>query len=475
MSGKLKRIDPAAGIAQTICEVGNNFNGAAWNRNDVIIFGSNGQLMRVPAQGGEPRTLEKPLKGERVRYWPHFLPDDEHFLYNSENERQEETGVYIGSLNGGIRKKLLGPDTKAVHAGLGYMLFSRAANLYAQSFDARRMELTGDAAPLAESLLTFGTAAGANFFASSNGVLAYRTGNSGADSQLIWFDRSGKPAGTVGTPGQFTNPALSPNEKWLAVGKLDMQAKSRDLWLYDLTRGTSTRLTFDPADDLNPAWSPDGSRIAFTSNRRGHRDVYTMDASGTREPEILLESPLQKNVEQWSPDGKYILLNLQAPNKPADLYLVPVMGERTATPLLNSPFAEDMAAVSPDGRWIAYRSNESGTQEIYVQNFAPASASPRRKWRVSPDGGGEPQWRADGKELFYTRGSTLMAVDLKTSGAEFEAGLPKPLFDKMLSTQVRNRYLASRDGQRFLFITPADDLSSGSIHVVVNWHAGLKR
>jgi Tol biopolymer transport system component len=473
-AGKLKRVDAMGGPAHIICEV-NNFGAASWNQDGVILFGDGTTLMRVPAQGGAPKPVEGGTKRELTQYWPQFLPDGKHFLYNSENDPRDDGGVYAGSLDGGARKKLLGGDSKGVYAGLGYLLFNRGDTLYAQPFDANRIEMKGDPVSLAEHVLTFGTVAGANFFTSSNGVLAYRTGAPGADLELVWFDRSGKRLSTIGSPGRFTNPALSPDERWLAVGKVDLQAKTRDLWLYDLVRGTSTRLTFDPGDDLNPVWSPDGKQIAFSAKRKGERDIYLMDANGTREPEIVLQTSIQKNVEQWSPDGKYLVFNLQAPNANSDLYVLPLSGERKAIPFLTSPFTEDMGQISPNGRWIAYHSNESGTSEVYVQSFTPGDPAPRRKWRISTDGGMEPQWRRDGKELFYLRGSTLMAVDIKSDGREFEAGLPNPLFDKMLPGITRNRYVVSHDGQRFLIITPPEDQTNSDIHVVVGWQAKLAK
>jgi Tol biopolymer transport system component len=475
--GKLKRVDATGGPVHIICELNNNFGAASWNQDDVILFGKNGTLMRVPAQGGEPKPVEGGAKSDLVRYWPQFLPDGKHFLYNADHYPRDDGGVYAGSLDGGAHKKLLKGDSKAVYAGLGYLMFNRGDTLYAQPFDAKSIELKGDPVQLAEHVLTFATAAGANFFTSSNGILAYRTGAPGADLELVWFDRSGKRLSTIGSPGRFTNPALSPDERWLAVGKMDMDLKdkTRDLWLYDLVRGTSTRLTFDPGDDLNPAWSPDGKQIAFTAKRNGERDIYLMDANGTREPELILQTPIQKNVEQWSPDGKYLVFNLTAPNANADLYVLPLFGERKAIPFLTSPFTEDMGRISPNGRWIAYRSNESGTSEVYVQTFTLGDSAPRRKWRISTDGGMEPQWRRDGKELFYLRGSTLMSVDIKSDGREFEAGLPNPLFDKMLPGIARNRYVVSRDGQRFLIITPPEDQTNSNIHVVVGWQAKLAK
>jgi len=252
-----------------------------------------------------------------------------------------------------------------------YLVFSRGDVVYAQEFDSKSLELRGLPTPLADHVLTFGTSTGANFFASlSRGpkdVLAYRTGSTGSDVELTWFDRSGNRISTLGPPAQFSNPALSPDGKWMATGWKDAQG-DRDVWLFDLGRGTNTRLTFDPADEFNPAWSPDGKQIAFTGTSRRHRDIYVMDAHGTRAPELLLESPEPKNVEQWSPDGKYLVYNTGTPQ---DLYVLPLFGDRKLIAMLTSPFIEDMGQISPDGKWLAYRSNESGTSEVYVLAFAP--------------------------------------------------------------------------------------------------------
>jgi serine/threonine protein kinase len=476
--GKLKRVDLAGGMPQTIAEIANNIGGATWSSKGTILFGNNGTLYAVPAQGGEHKVVRALRQGEYTQYWPQFLPDGEHFLYAFQSSSQDDNGFYVGSLDGKLRRKLLGPDTKAMAVD-GYLLFSRNDVLYAQEFDFKSLELRGQPKPLSDHVLTFGTAYGANFFASlsraPNDVLAYRTGSTGSDVELTWFDRSGNRLSTLGAAAQFSNPALSPDGKWMAVGRKDAKG-GRDLWLFDLGRGTNTRLTFDPGDELNPIWSPDGKQIAFTGTSKSHRDIYVMDAHGTRAPELLLESPEEKNVEQWSPDGKYLVYNTNPkPGAPQNLYVLPLFGDRKPIAMLTSPFIEDMGQISPNGKWLAYRSNESGTSEVYVLAFAPNDPAARRKWRISTDGGMEPQWRAAGKELFYLNSSTLMSVEVKGDGREFEAGLPKVLFDTMLGSITRNRYVVNGDGQRFLMVTMPKDQVHPEIHVMVNWEAGLRR
>jgi Tol biopolymer transport system component len=289
--------------------------------------------------------------------------------------------------------------------------------------------------------------------------------------RLVWVDRTGKELGTVGEPGDYSNPALSPDERRLAVGRMDPRAR-RDIWVFDLIRGTSSRLTFDPADDMNPTWSPDGNWIAFTSDRKGQRNLYRKLASGTGEDEILWESEERKNVEDWSRDGRTILMNCTPPGKTGpDVWALPLTGDRKPVPVLSGAYSEDQAQLSPDGRWLAYRSSESGRSQIYVQNFPPSGG----KWQISTEGGNDPQWRRDGKELFYISGSKLMAVEIKAAGATVEAGLPKELFELRAGPILRNRYVPAANGQRFLVVGINEQTSSAPIHVVLNWQAGLRR
>jgi eukaryotic-like serine/threonine-protein kinase len=476
---KLKRMDLAGGAPQAIAEITNNFGAATWSSKGTILFGNDGTLYAVPAQGGERRLVRALGPGETYQYWPQFLPDGEHFLYRSESTSQDNNGFYIGSLDGKLRRQLLGLDSKALAVD-DYMLFSRSDVLYAQEFDSRSLELRGQPTQLSDHVLTFGTSAGANFSASlsrgPNAVLAYRSGSTGSDDELAWFDRSGNRISTLGLAAQYSNPALSPDGAWMATGRRDAQG-NRDLWLFDLGRGTNTRLTFDPTDETNAAWSPDGKQVAFSGTSRGHRDIYVMDAHGTRAPELLLESAEDKNLEQWSPDGKYLVYNSNTvKGAPQNLYVLPLFGDRKPIAMLTSPFVQDMGQISPNGKWLAYRSTESGTSEVYVLAFAPKDPAARRKWRISTDGGMEPQWRADGKELFYMNGSTLMSVEVKGDGHEFDAGLPKVLFETILTSNVtRNRYAVTRDGQRFLMVTMTKDQVHPEIHVLLNWQAALRR
>jgi Tol biopolymer transport system component len=347
----------------------------------------------------------------------------------------------------------------------------------AQPLDAKKLELGGEPFPIAEQIFSFAAVSAAYFSASANGSLAYRSGASAGRSEMVWLDRSGKRLGTVGELGDYSNPALSPDEKRLAVSRVDLQTKTRDIWLYDLTRGTSSRLTFDPAEDMNPTWSPDGSRIAFTSERKGQRDIYQKLASGTGEDELLFQSAERKSVEDWSPDGRFLIYNF-GPTLGTAVRALPLGGDRKPLDVLRrSEGGVDMSQVSPNGQWIAYRSTESGKPEVYVQFFSVGEQSAKGKWQISTNGGMEPRWRRDGKELFYiTIDNKLMAVEVQADASAFHAGIPKPLFELRFNSQTRrNRYVVAAKGQRFLALLAPEQTAATPITVVVNWMAGLKR
>lgn len=465
---KLWTVNLDGGSPAPITEVGTNFGSGTWNQDDVIVFGDSGKLMRVAAGGGS--AVQIPVAGSLFSYWPAFLPGGSHLVFNAKGGEAANAGVYVIPLAGGTPKRLLQGDAKIVPGRPGWLLYNQGSILYSRPFSRSKLDWEGQPTQLASGLFTFGSdTAGASFFSSWNGVVAYRTGTTAQERQMIWFDRSGQRVAVTGEPGRYSNPALSPDGRWLAVSVEDPKLNKRDIWVYDLKRGTSTRATSDPGDELNPAWSPDGRRIAYTGSRKpGQREIYLVDAGGAGEPEQLNSGDGLKNVEQWSPDGKYLLYNLDTQQN-VDLKVVSLAAGQGVT-LFSSQFREDMGKISPNGRWIAYCSNESGRNEIYVRAFDPAGAGGGRKWLISTDGGIEPEWRRDGKELFYIRGDRLTAVEVSTGAPEFDAGTPKPLFEKILSEQRRNRYVASPDGQKFLVVVPQEEQARSAIQVILDGH-----
>jgi Tol biopolymer transport system component len=480
--GKLKKIHAQGGPPLTLCDAYAGWPGA-WNRGGVILFRpSVGPLYRVSATGGEakPATSLDASRLESSHLFAQFLPDGRHFIYLAWSVQEANSGIYAGSLDSKETKRLVAATGNAAYTGPppgatgpGYLLFLRGDTLMAQPFDAKRLELSGDPVPLAEHLQTE-TVSNVNtladFSVSESGALAYRGGRSLGMAELVWLDRSGKRLGIVGEQADYSNPALSPDEKKLAIGRTDLQTKTRDIWMFDLARRTSSRFTFDPADDFNPTWSPDGGRIGFTSDRKGHFDLYQKAASGAGQDELLLESPDSKGFLDWSPDGKTILFENHGLNHPNhNLWMFAPGSDSKPSFVVEGQESQ----FSPNGRWIAYRSNASGKFEVYVQSFVRSGA----KWQVSTNGGDEPRWRHDGKELFYVASDDkLMALAVRTESSVFEADIPKPLFEMRRTPTVRrNHYIVAADGQKFLAVLPVRQEASSPITVVVNWAAGLKK
>ncbi len=477
---KLKKIELTGGPAQTLADVLGG-GGGTWNRDGVIVFARSFTegLYRVPAMGGSsvPVTTLDESRKETAHLWPYFLPDGRHFLYLARSAQKENTGIYVGALDSKDRKLLINAESGGAYAPPGFLLFLRERTLMAQGFDANKLQLTGEAFPIAEQV-GFNALNGRGFFSvSETGVLTFLS-SSTLSTQLAWFDRSGKQLALIGAPAADTGLHLSSDEKRLAVSRLDSQAGSADIWLIDLARNNPSRFTFDPANESSPVWSPDDSRIVFASNRGGVVSIYQRLSNGAGNDELLLRFAEPIGPHDWSPDGKFILFGVLSPKTNVDLWLLPLFGDQKPTPFIQTEFAEVQGEFSPDGRWLAYASNESGAYQVYVQSF-PTSGG---KWQVSTGGGAQPQWRRDGKELFYLAPDRkLMAVEVNGTGPTFVAGVPRPLFDVHVSTIFPGAagagpyYVVTGDGQRFLVNTIVGDSTPVPLTIVLNWTAGLKR
>ncbi len=477
-SGKLKKIAFSGGPVQTICDAGISAGGT-WSRDGVILFTTLGfGLYRVSATGAD-LTLLRSLDRTR-REWnynsPSFLPDDRHFLYFIQSGSQETGGVYVGTVDGPLKQRLLGANTNAVYVPSGrgdggYLLFAREGALLAQPFDAEQLKLTGEPIPVAEHVGRDASFSRGNFSASDDGVLVYDGNVNRESKQLVWVDREGKQISLAGVGG-WGQPGVSPDGKRIAVDRDDKETGTRELWLYDVTGGSVSRFTFDPADDTNPIWSLDGTRIVWTSNRGDTFDLYQKSSSGAGQDEPLLKSSNVKVATDWSRDGRYILFYEVAPKTRRDLWVLPLFGDRKPFPFLQTGANEVGARFSPDGKWVAYASDESGEYEVYVLSF-PESAGKRQ---ISTKGGMGPNWSRDGKELYYyTLDGTLMAVEVK-SGERFEVGVLRRLFEFRAGNGLITvaPYAVSSDGQRFLLNTLVDESGGAPLTIVLNWTAGLR-
>ena len=483
-AGQFKKLDLASGAVSTVAELKIEPPAAAnparwlfspaWAEDGSILFHSPGQgVLKLPASAGEPVQLTRLSPPDQLHAAIYPLPGGRRFLYS----RIPGVEVSLGSMDGQIPQHLFKASSTAIYAPPGYLLYLRGDLLMAQPFDARRGALTGSARPLIDGVAR-------NKFpdsrphshpdipqlsVSQTGVLVYRPGTRFTRSRLTWFDRSGRAKEPIGEPAAYASPALSPDGNRLAVTIRDPQTGNSDIWILDLERGGRSRLTFDGNSNAAAVWSPDGSQLAFTSERKGIRDLYVKQISGSTAEELLLSTNTNKTVDDWSVDGARISFSEQPPNA-ANVWFLPMSPRRREAKRLPGSGGEMQSHFSPDGRFLAYRSSESSRFEIYVQALAPGGS----RWQISTSGGQEPQWRGDGQELYYIAWpSTLTAVKLKVTGNTIAADTPRALFDVPHLTYMRNRYAAGRDGSRFLVLVPIDSGPVPPPMIVQNWPALL--
>jgi len=483
--GKLKKVEVSGGQPQVLCDAPNG-RGGTWNRDGVIVFTPDSLstgLFRVSSLGGSPVEITKldASRFETSHRWPVFMPDGKHFLYLGANFSGllENNAIFLGSLDSQERRLLVSTSANAAYAEPGYLLYLRDnKTLVAQPLERRRYILNGEPHPLSDDVLYLPLVDRAVFSVFNGEVLVTQTGKGASLSQLASFDRSGKPAGTVGVPGSYSNVRLSPDGRRVTADQVDPDGRHTDIWIHELAQGlATTRLTFDPSFHQVPIWSPDGKQILFSSNRKIGFRLYlkNADGSGSEEDVADLGIVAQANAWDWSRDRKHILVR-----KANELWYLS-WPERVAKPLLQAKWTVRNAQFSPDGRWVAYASNETGGWEIYVSPFPSGNG----KWQASSGGGQEPRWRQDGKELFYVSpDGKMMAVAVTTglpalAGASFKAGPPFALFQthrrQPVSSQDLFSYDVSADGQKFLILTKVDEANAAPLSITLNWASEMEK
>jgi Tol biopolymer transport system component/predicted Ser/Thr protein kinase len=479
----LKTIDVTAGAPpQTICRgdvCGNRTRGGTWNEDGVILIGGEpgagasvqerGGLLRIPASGGAPvvlTTLDE-SRGELSHEYPQFLPDGTRFLFLAVATAEQESGIYIGSLDSQAAPvKVLATNKMARYAD-GHLLFGRADALMAQPFDIKALTFVGEAVRVAEGMSSSSMAPNRLGFAVSRARSLTYVSSTSTLTQLRWLDRSGARLSTLGEPDEYQNPVVSPD------GKLVAFERAGDIWIIDSSGGSARRLTTHAAADRWPIWSADGSHVVFASYRDGRDGLYQKPAGGTQTEQLLLETPFTPLPFNWSADGRFLSFSTVDSERSYDMWILPMSGERHALSFRATPAYEGAGVVSPNGRWIAYHSNANGAFQIYVESV-PSQGT---EWQITTSGGSRPRWRRDGRELYYVSpGNEVMAVEIDTTRDSVDFGVPRGLFQVPFREAPiqRNVFDVTADGQRFL-VNASAGARAGSITWVLNWHEELKR
>ncbi len=466
---KLKRIEVTGGTPVTICD-STLGRGGSWNQDGTIVaaLSYNTGISRVSANGGTPTPVTVvDFDHYSSHRWPWFLPDGKHFLYIAVKHNapiSPDTAVFLASVDGKENRLLMHTLSNAIFAS-GRLLYQRENSLVSQVFDPSSGKLSGDPETLSENVQFDSGLWRMNVSVSNDGMLVYASGATTGNEILTWYDRSGKKLGTVGEQAEYFDLDLSPDEKQLATTELNTATAT--IWLHDLLNNRQSRLTFTGGAHLTPIWSPDGKQIAFTSDQQTAISVKTLGSSAPEQTLISSPKPIFQALSDWSRDGRYIMYE-QGVGFNVDLWVLPLAGDRK--PFAYTSGGASRGTFSPDGRWVAYVGQEAGRPEIFVAPFPWTGA----KWQISNGGGASPRWSATGKELFYFDLTGVTAVEVDGSGSAFQIGSSKQLFRLPLRGIIAREYSPTKDGQRFIAISPSEG-SSQSLTLVQNWQAELKK
>lgn len=460
---RLKKVSLLGGDPVTICEARNPY-GATWGANGLIVFADSegSSLKQVSSSGGTPKVIVRPAQEEGTFTAPSFLPDGSALLFNTaagsltnpDTERIEVVSVAKGN-----RKLLLEGGTYPHYAASGHLLFMRGGSLFAAPFDLERLEVTGPAVPMIDQIRTESGGAG-QLDVSSEGTLVYVDGTAMWHGDLVWVDRQGV-AKPIGLPQQvYGSFRISPDGRRLAV---TVAGKTDEVWVYDFGRGSFTRLTPE-GYNWGPIWTPNGKRVTYQTVRDQTPSIVSRAADGSGTEESILGGAAWP--QSWSPDGK--ILSFDCGEHWSNVCLLPEGSQRPQA-FTTASSTEWGGAFSRDGKWIAYTSDESGRYEVYVRPYP----GPGGQWQISTDGGEEPMWSPNGRELLYRKGFKWMTVGVRTS-PEFSAEPPHLLFEGPYVNVPGVSYDVAPDGQHFLMLRGAEEGKTTQLKVVLNWFEELK-
>ncbi|HET9326088.1 MAG TPA: protein kinase [Candidatus Eisenbacteria bacterium] len=465
---KLKKIAVAGGLPQILCDAP-DARGGTWGK-DAIVFAPvpTGPLCRVSPDGGAATVIEKPdtTREETALRWPQFLPDGKHFLFVALPSRDGGHEVFVSSTDTPKRKLLTRSDAAPTVAGKDWLILSRDGHLMAQRFDSGQLRVAGDPIAIGPSAETQQSVGQRVASASRNGVLAHLNARL-PDTQLLWVDRSGRRIGAIAAPeGRYEKGTISPEgERILVVRRTSPTVV--DLWTIDSETGSATRVTSRSQSRIGglPAWSPDGAQVAFSSNRDGVTNIYVKDLGKATPEHVVFQSTAQfKEVESWSADGRFLFFQQAEPQTAWDVWYLAMLGQRRAVPYLRSRQIELSGRPSPDGRWVAFISDKTGMNQLYVQSFPSLG----KQHQISASEAAGCSWSSDGRELIvFSSDGTVWSVQVDTGGGDFKAAIPRPLFKAPDGLWIT----PSPDHRRFLVMVPEGDAPPATITVVQNWSA----
>ena len=467
---KLKKVAIAGGTPVVLCDA--EWGGGAWLPDDTIIFTQayTTGLWRIPASGGTPQKLTEPdrAKGELGHWWPQVLPDGETILFTNFSTPIERARIAAYSLRTGQQEPLVEGAMFGRYLPTGHLVYVRSETMMAVPFDAKKLEVTGTPLPILDDLAIDPTNGTTQFSFSDNGTVAFvPASTTRLRSLLVWVDRAGKAQPIALPPRAYAEPRLSPDGRRLA---LSIWEQGRDVWVYDLERGSFTRITSGPTAEFMPLWSRDGRRLVYSSEHPVF-ELYWKPADGTGTEEALLTSSFDKYPASFTPDGRTLVYSEAGMQSASDILMLPLEGQRKPVPVVNTRFEEMAPQLSSDGRWLAYQSDQSGRFEVYVQSFP----GPGERHQVSTDGGTEPLWSRDGRELFYRQGDRVLTVPVRP-GAAFQAGRPVVLFEGSFEHfRYHAGYDVSPDSRRFVMVQRDPDTPPAQVRVVLNWFEDLQR